>query len=81
MVKNYMLWSQTDLSSNACSKSDDCQMRAGLGEKVKNLRSTNWLLQKSHEDVKYSTGNTVNSIIITMYGTRWPLNLLGGITS
>ena len=32
----------------------------GIGEwaeKVRGLRSTNWLLQNGHGDVKYSTGN------------------------
>ena len=28
------------------------------------------------EDVMYSIGNTVNNIIITLYGARWLLNLL-----
>ena len=31
-------------------------------EKVKGLRSTNWLLENSYGDVKYSTGNVVNNI-------------------
>ena len=30
-----------------------------LAKKVKELRSTNWLFQNSHEDVKYSIGNIV----------------------
>ena len=28
-----------------------------MGEEVRGLRSTNWYLQNSHGDVKYSTGN------------------------
>ena len=43
----------------------------GMGEKVKGLGSTNWLLQNSHRDVKYSIGNVVNNILITMYGVSW----------
>ena len=39
-------------------------------EKVKGLRSTNWLLQNSHGDVKHSVENIVNNIIITRYGFR-----------
>ena len=34
---------------------------------VKGLRSTDWQLQSSHEDVKYSIGNIFNNIIMTMY--------------
>lgn len=49
-----------------------CQMGAGLGgeKKVKGLRSTNWQLQNSHEDVKFSLRNIVNNIVITTYGVR-----------
>ena len=49
-------------------------VRWGLGgwvTKVKGLRSTSLLLQNSHGDVKYSIGNIVNNILITMYGVRW----------
>ena len=35
-------------------------------ETVKGLRSTNWLLQNSHGNVKYSIGDTVNNIVITV---------------
>ena len=55
-------------------------MREGLGawvKKVKGFRSTDWLLQNSHRDVKYSTGNIVNNILITMYGARWVRDLWG----
>ena len=49
----------------------------GWGVKtVKGLSTSGWL-QNSHGDVKYSTGNTVNNIVITMYGVRWVLDLLG----
>ena len=34
-------------------------------KKVKGLRSTNWWLQNSHRDIKYSIGNIVNNIAIT----------------
>ena len=49
-----------------------------LGEKVKGLRSTNWLLQNSHGDVRYSIGNTANDIVVTMCGGRWALGVSGG---
>ena len=44
-------------------------------ENLKGLRSTNRKLQNSHRDVKYSTGNIINDIVITMYGARWVLEL------
>ena len=31
----------------------------------------------SHGDVKYSIGNTVNNTVMTLYGVRWVLDLLG----
>ena len=43
----------------------------GWMKKVKVLRSTNWLLQNNHGDVKYSIGNIVNIILITVYGYIW----------
>ena len=41
-----------------------------MGKKVKEFRSRNWDLQDSHGDVKYTTGNIVNNILITIYGAR-----------
>lgn len=35
------------------------------GEEIKN--KLQMLLQDSHRDVKYSTGNIVNDILLTMY--------------
>ena len=46
--------------------------------KVKGLRSTGWHLQSSHGDVKYSIGNIINNIVITMYGARWLLEISRG---
>ena len=46
-------------------------------KKVKGLRRTNWLLQNRHGYIKYSIGNIVNNILITMYGVRWLQDLLG----
>ena len=37
----------------------------GWMKKVMGLRSTNWKLQNSHGDVKYSIGNKVSNILIT----------------
>ena len=42
-----------------------------MGKKGKALRNSNWLLQNSHGDVKYSIENIVNNSLITMYGVRW----------
>ena len=53
---------------------DSCQMGQGLVEcvkKVKELRSTDWLLQNSFMDVNYSIGNIVNNILVSMNGVRW----------
>lgn len=46
----------------------------GSGERIKKY---NWFLQSSHDDVKYSIGNTVNDILITRRGAGWVLDLLG----
>ena len=49
-------------------------------KKMKGLRSsTNWWLQNSHEDVKYSIGDIVNNIVIIMHGARWVLEIVGGM--
>ena len=51
------------------------------GEKGKGIKKyklgTNWLFKNSQRDVKYSIGNTVNNILITMYGVRWVQDLWG----
>ena len=47
-------------------------------KKVKGLRITNWQLQNSHADIKYSIGGIFNNIAITMYGTRGALEISGG---
>ena len=42
---------------------DGCQMGGrggGKDEEVRRLRSTNWQVQNSHRDVKYSIGNGVD---------------------
>ena len=46
-------------------------------KKVKGLGRTIWELQKSHRDIKYSIGNTVNNSVMTMYSPRWALEVLG----
>ena len=45
-----------------------------LGKKAKELKSTNWQLQNSHEDIKYSIRSKVNNIVVTMYGVMWVLD-------
>ena len=47
----------------------------GWGIESKWLRSMNWNFQSSHEGVKYSIGNIVNSIRIIKYGARWVLEI------
>ena len=48
---------------------------------MKDLRRTECLLQNSHGDVKYSVGDVVDNIVITMYGARWVLKISGGTLS
>ena len=47
-------------------------------KEVKGLRSTDWHLQNSHKDVKYSTGNVVNNTAISMNGASCVLEILRG---
>ena len=46
-------------------------------KKLNRLRISKWLSQNSHRDVKFSTGNAVNNIVINMYGASWVLDLSG----
>ena len=58
----------------------------GMGEEVRTLRSTNWQLENSHGDVKYSIGNGVaKELICTTHGNeQWcgdclrELGMMGG---
>ena len=59
---------------------DDFQVGEGLGgwvKMVEGLRSTNRWLQSSHGNVKYSLGNTVSNVAITVYGVRRVRDLSG----
>ena len=47
-------------------------------KKVKEIRSKNWYVQNRHGEVKYNGRNMANNIVITMYGARWVLEILGG---
>ena len=61
-------------------QTDDCQRGGDVRDwvrKLKGLQSTIWQLQSSHGDVKYSTGNTVNNAVVTVYGARWELEYWG----
>ena len=49
----------------------------GWMKKGEEIRSTNWLLQNGHGDVKYSIGNIVNNNVTTKDGVRWVQDLLG----
>ena len=53
----------------------------GWVKKVEELRSTNWWLQNSHGDVKYSIGDIVDNILTTMYGYQMGPRFIGVITS
>ena len=39
---------------------------------------SDWQLQNSHGDVKYSTGNIVNGVVIAVSGARWVLEIPAG---
>ena len=55
-------------------------MKGGLGgqeKKDKGLRGTDWQLKNSQGNVKYSIGNVVNNIVITIYSARWEQDLSG----
>ena len=53
---------------------DGCQI-VPQGAWRRGLRGTNWQLQNSHWDADFSMENIVSSIVITMYGVRWVLDL------
>ena len=44
------------------------------GEGIERYRQ----LQNSHGDVKYSIGNIINNVVITMYDAQWVLEISGG---
>ena len=48
-----------------------------LSEQVKGWRCTDWQLQNSHKDVKYSIRDIVNNICNDC--VRWVLEILDGI--
>ena len=50
-----------------------------VGEWVKKLKMIKYklpIIKMVNRDIKYSTGNTVNIIVITMYVARWAQQLL-----
>ena len=63
-------------------QTEDWQRREGLGncvKKVKGLRSTDWQLQNSRGDAKYSTGSTVNNSVIAIWCQLGTGNIRGHI--
>ena len=50
----------------------------GLGERGEGINKYKLVLQNGHRGVTYSIGNIVKNIMITMYGARWVLKILGG---
>ena len=47
-------------------------------KKAKELKSAHWSLHNSNGGINYSTGNIVNSIVITMPDARWVLEISEG---
>lgn len=64
-----------------CGEQTDGWRRGGeLGswaEKVKGLEAQIGSYRVSCGNVKFSTGNRVNDIVMTVYGARWVLDVLG----
>ena len=61
-------------------QTDGCQRGkavGGLGEKGEDIKKYRLVVIKQSWEVKNSIGNTVNNIVITMYGPRCVLELLG----
>ena len=50
----------------------------GLGVDGKGISKYRLPVRKQYGDVKCSVGNTVNNIVVTMFGARWALEILGG---
>ena len=47
----------------------------GLGEKGEGINKYKLVVTKQSWDVKYSLGNTVGTVVITMCGASWVLHL------
>ena len=61
---------------------DSCQIGGGeadgeRSEKCEGINKYKLAVLNGHRDVKYSTGNRVNKIVITIYGARCVLELSG----
>ena len=52
-----------------------------LGEKDEGTEKYRLIVPSSHGEVKCSTANTVNSVVITVCAARWGLEILGGALS
>ena len=50
----------------------------GLGEKGEGIKKFNLAVTKQSRGRKCSIGNTASSIVRTMHGARWALDLSGG---
>lgn len=57
-------------------QTDGCQVEEC--KKGEGIKKCYWQVQKSNEDKKYGIGNTVNNIIMIMYGVKWVLETSGG---
>ena len=50
----------------------------GLNEKGKGIKKYRLVVTKICTEVKYSVGNAVSNIVVTMYGARWVLEISEG---
>lgn len=53
-------------------------IQLAVNSMLKRKKSTTWQLQNRHGDVKDSIGNIINTIVRTMNGARWVLELSAG---
>ena len=50
----------------------------GLDEKCEVIKKYKLVVTDSHEEIKYSTGNIVSLIVITVYAASWILQISQG---
>ena len=48
-----------------------------ISKKGEGIQKYKLVVTEQSQDVQYSVGNIVNNVVMTMYGARWVLDLLG----
>ena len=72
-------WAEQKQTHSYRDQTDGCQRGGELGDREKGdgIKKYKLTVTNNHRDVKYSAGNTVNNIIIPIYGVGRALDLLG----